>query len=75
MKNTNKTKLPTMIDASIPVMFLIVLLTASVSTFGDSSSYGPNQIALLASMGIAIIIGLKNGFTHHDILWITDPVA
>lgn len=67
MKNLNKTKLPTMLDASIPVIFLIVLLTASVSTFGDNSSYGPNQIALLASMGLAIIIGLKNGFTWNSI--------
>ncbi|NRA72812.1 MAG: Na+/H+ antiporter NhaC [Gammaproteobacteria bacterium] len=67
MRNINKTKLPTMIDASIPVMLLVVLLTASVSTFGDNSSYGPNQIALLASMGIAIVIGLKNGFTWNSI--------
>jgi NhaC family Na+:H+ antiporter len=67
MKHLNETKLPSMLDASIPVILLIILLTVSVSTFGDNSSYGPNQIALLVSMGLAIVIGLKNGFTWHSI--------
>lgn len=56
-----------MVDAFTPVVFLVILLTASVTTFGDNSSYGPNQIALLVSMGVAIVIGFKNGFTWNSI--------
>ena len=50
-------RIPSMLDAFIPVVTLISLLTLAVSYFGDNSSYGPNQIALLIAMGVAIIIG------------------
>ncbi|MCC2615668.1 Na+/H+ antiporter NhaC [Aestuariibacter halophilus] len=54
-------------DALIPIGMLVFLLAASVYLFGDSSSYGPNQIALLVGMGIAAIIGIKNGYSWDDI--------
>lgn len=54
-------------DALIPIVILITLLGASVYLFGDNSSYGPNQIALLIAMGIAAIIGIKNGYSWDDI--------
>ena len=60
-------KSPTLVQASIPIIFLIFLLAMAVNFFGDNSSYGPNQIALMLSMGLAIIIGLKNGFSWADI--------
>jgi len=63
----NLHKSPTMLDASIPVITLVVLLTLAVYYFGDNSSYGPNQIALLVSMGVAIVIGIKNGHNWHDL--------
>lgn len=55
-------KEPSMLDAIIPLVSLVIMLTASVAYFSDNSSFGPNQIALLLAMGIAIIIGLKNGY-------------
>lgn len=58
---------PTMVDALIPIIVLVFLLFTAVTYFGDSSSSGPNQIALLVSMGIAIIIGLKNGATWAEL--------
>lgn len=58
---------PSIIDSSIPLLVLMLMLLTSVVYFGDNSSYGPNQIALLLSMGIAIIIGLKNGFSWSGI--------
>ncbi|AWL11889.1 Na(+)/H(+) antiporter NhaC [Saliniradius amylolyticus] len=58
---------PSLIDALIPIVVLVFLLSSSVYLFGDDSSYGPNQIALLVSMGIAAVIGLKNGMQWHDI--------
>jgi NhaC family Na+:H+ antiporter len=54
-------------DALIPIVILVTLLGGSVYLFEDNSSFGPNQIALLVSMGIAAIIGLKNGYSWDDI--------
>lgn len=61
MTETNKIKAPSMIDAFIPVIALVLMLGAGVAYFGDNSSFGPNQIALLLAMGLAIAIGMKNG--------------
>ena len=63
----NTIKAPTMLDAFIPVICLIAFLAVAVFYFGNDSSYGPNQIGLLVAMGIAIVIGLKNGHVWHDI--------
>jgi len=53
---------PSLIDAFIPIICLVAMLSAGVIYFGDNSSYGPNQISLLFSAGIAIITGFKNGY-------------
>jgi NhaC family Na+:H+ antiporter len=60
-------KAPSILDASIPVIVLIALLTVAVMHFGDNSSYGPNQISLLVAMGFAIVIGIKNGHVWAEI--------
>jgi len=62
-----KTKAPSMLDAFIPLIALVIMLTASVANFEGNSSFGPNQIALLLAMGVAIIIGLKNGYQWNSI--------
>ena len=67
MSELSQTKSPSMLDASIPVITMIALLTLAVFYFGDNSSYGPNQIALLVAMGVAVVIGIKNGHTWHNI--------
>ena len=54
---------PSLLQSLIPVLFLIGMLGASVYLFGDSSSRGPSQIALILSAGVAIIIGIANGHT------------
>jgi Na+:H+ antiporter, NhaC family len=59
LKTTNQ---PSFIDALVPLLFLIVLLAASVGLYGGDSSYGPNQIVLLLATGVACLIGLKNGY-------------
>ena len=64
---TNTPKAPSMLDALIPIIALVVMLTAAVGYFADNSSFGPNQIALLLAMGIAIVIGIKNGHTWQSI--------
>jgi len=54
-------KHPSLLDALIPLVMLILLLGLSVYLYGSDSSYGPNQIALFVAAGIALVIGLKNG--------------
>jgi NhaC family Na+:H+ antiporter len=60
-------KQPSLVDALIPIFTLIVLMFSAVMLFGADSSYGPNQIALLIGMFLAVIIGLKNGHKWQDI--------
>lgn len=60
-------KTPSILDALIPILMLIVLMGASVYLFGIDSSYGPNQIALLIGTFVAAIIGLKNGYKWQAI--------
>lgn len=54
-------KAPTLLDALLPVLFLILMLSLSVFLYGDDSSYGANQIALIMAAGLAGLIGFKNG--------------
>ncbi|WOH39286.1 Na+/H+ antiporter NhaC [Thalassotalea fonticola] len=65
MKST--TRDPSLIDALIPIFFLLVLLSMAVFYFGDNSSSGPNQIALMICAGIATLVGLKNGHKRKHI--------
>lgn len=58
---------PSLGDAFVAVVVLLALLATSVFLFGDSSSEGANQIALLLSSVIAILIGVKNGYKWRDI--------
>ena len=58
---------PTLLDAFIPIAALVLMMASAVYLFGDNSSYGPNQIALLIGTGLAAIIGMKNGFTWKQI--------
>jgi NhaC family Na+:H+ antiporter len=54
---------PSLLQSLIPIVFLIALLAASVYLFGDGSSGGPNQIALVLSAAVAAIIGALNGYS------------
>ena len=60
-------KEPSLIEALIPVLMLIVMLWASVRLFGDGSSSGPNQMALLLAAAAAVIVGMRNGYTWEEL--------
>lgn len=57
---------PSLLDALLPLAVLIGLLSCSVILFSSDSSYGPNQIALFVSAGVAVLVGLKNGYQWAD---------
>ena len=68
--NTQKSstfQTPSVLQACIPITVLILLLSLSVSLFGEDSSYGPNQIALCVGAATAALIGWKNGRSWLEI--------
>jgi NhaC family Na+:H+ antiporter len=65
--NKKNNKKPSLTDALIPVFSLLILLALAVYYFGDDSSSGPNQIALMLCAGIACLVGLKNGYRRKEI--------
>lgn len=58
---------PTLMQASLPIIALILMLSASVYLYGNSSSSGPNQIALLLSAGVGVLIGFRNGYNWREL--------
>lgn len=64
MKND---RIPSATDALIPIFAIMVLLSLSVYLFGDESSLGANQIALILCTGLAAIVGIKNGYSWKEI--------
>lgn len=63
---TRAIKTPTLLDALVPLLFLVVALVASLRYFGEDASYGPNQLALMVAGMLVMAIGLKNGQRWKD---------
>jgi NhaC family Na+:H+ antiporter len=57
----------TLLEASIPIIFLIVLLFINVSIFGDSALDGSNQIVLILAALVASIMAVRSGYRWHEI--------
>jgi len=58
---------PSLLVSLIPVAVLIGLLAASVAFFGDASSAGANQIALVLASGVGTLIGLLHGHSWRSL--------
>ncbi len=54
---------PSLLDALIPLVFMIVMLTWSIVLFGIDAATGPLQVALLMSAVVAALVAHKNGHT------------
>ena len=57
----------TTVEALIPIVSLIGLVTLSFVLFGDAGALGPNQIALVVATMIAIFIGWRAGYSLDDL--------
>jgi len=66
MQKTTLSDNKSLLLALVPITILIVLLSINVYLFGDNSSGGANQIALLFSAFIAALIGIKMGQPWTD---------
>ena len=53
---------PSMTDALIPILAIIILLACAIYLYGDGAISGPTQVALMLATMIAGLVGLKNGF-------------
>lgn len=58
-------KMPSLGASFVPIIILMLLLAINVLFFGADSSYGPNQIALLAAAGVAGLVSLKYGRSYE----------
>ena len=65
--SSTQLKEPSLVDALIPILLLVFFMGSAVFLYGEDSSYGPNQIALLLAMGVAALIGIKNGHNWKSI--------
>lgn len=66
-QNEQPASSPTLLDALLPILFLVLALVASVRFFGEDSSYGPNQIALMLTGVLVLVIGLINGMAWREL--------
>jgi NhaC family Na+:H+ antiporter len=58
---------PSLGEALIPVVVLIALLSTSVYLFGDGSSAGPNQLALILAAMVGAALGARNGYSWETL--------
>jgi NhaC family Na+:H+ antiporter len=59
----NAPRPPSLLDAVLPVVVLIVLIALTIWLFGISATDGPLQVALLLSAAFASLVAFKNGYT------------
>ena len=64
--NQRTIKPPSLLDALIPIIVLIILLASAVYLYGADGTAGPIQVALILSMLVAGLVGLKNGHKWED---------
>lgn len=64
----DEVKEPGLWQASIPIIFLIALLSINVFIFGDASLDGSNQIVLILAAAVAALISAGLGITWDTML-------
>lgn len=58
---------PTLFEAFIPVIFLIIFLSINVSIFEDGALDGSNQIILILSAAVAALVAANLGFKWEEL--------
>ncbi len=61
LTNESDIRQPSLLDALIPLLFMIALLATSIVLFGIDAAVGPLQVALLMSAVVGAIVAHKNG--------------
>ena len=58
---------PTLLDALLPVVVLIILIALTIALFGVDATNGPLQVALFLSAAFASLVAFKNGYTVAEV--------
>jgi len=58
---------PSLLDALIPLIFMIVMLVLSIVLFGIDASLGPLQVSLILSAVVAAVVAHKNGHSWEKL--------
>ena len=61
-------KTPSLLQAFIPIIFLMVLLSLNVGLFGSDALGGSNQVVLILSAAVAALVAFRLGYTWEDLL-------
>ena len=62
-----ETKKPSLLQAFIPIITLVVMLSVNVIVFGSGATDGPNQIALFLAASVAGIVSWRLGYNWEQI--------
>ncbi|HMN28305.1 MAG TPA: hypothetical protein PKE45_09145, partial [Caldilineaceae bacterium] len=65
--NTETIRPPSLVDALIPLLFMIGLLSLSIILFGIDAATGPLQVALFMSAVVAAAVAHKNGHSWQTL--------
>jgi len=63
----NKLLKPSLLEAILPILFLIVALFLNVRIFGDAALDGSNQIILMLTAGVASLVAIRLGYSWKKI--------
>ncbi len=66
VKRRRQPRPPSLIDALIPLGFLIVMLACAIYLYGGDSIAGPVQVTMFLSAVVAAFVGFKNGNAVTD---------
>lgn len=67
MTTTTGPKIPATALAVMPIFALVLMLGGSIYMFGDNTTAGPGQIALIIAGVLAGLVGVLSGHTWHDL--------
>ena len=63
----DKIRQPSLLDALIPLVFMICLLAISIFLYGIDAALGPLQVALFMSAVVAAVVAHKNGHSWEKL--------
>ncbi|MEM6767801.1 MAG: Na+/H+ antiporter NhaC [Bacteroidota bacterium] len=63
MNEPSTVRKASLLEALVPIIFLIILLATNVILYGDDSLSGANQFVLLLAGGIAALVGMRLGYS------------
>ncbi len=73
---TKSLRTPTLFEALIPIIFLIIALSINVIVFGDDGLSGSNQIILVLATAIAGLVAMRLGMKWDALLkGMTDSIS